>query len=98
MKFKYQPNPKPPKYLYIGANPNPKHRLFVLLCALGYSQGEAYQIAISPKAKASSASVAGCNLMKQRDVQKIAHHLAQAHLNGEWDLQFDMLRPDVLEY
>lgn len=90
-------NPKPPKYLYIGSHPSPEKRLFVLLCMLGYSRGEAYQTAINPDIKASSAAVAGCNLLKQKDVQRIAKHLIEAYANGEWELNVDILRPDVID-
>lgn len=90
-------NPKSPKYLYIGSFPSPQKRLFVLLCMLGYSRGEAYQIAINPKIKASSATVAGCNLLKQKDVQTIAKYLVEAYGNAEWEINTDILRPDVIE-
>ena len=98
MKFKYKPHPKPPKYLYIGANRSPEKRLFVLLCMLGYSQGESFKIAYGRNnIKDSSAAVQASNLMRQKDVQRIAHYLAEAHMNGEWDLNFSMLRPDIIE-
>ncbi len=90
-------NPKSPKYLYIGSFPSPQKRLFVLLCMLGYSRGEAYQIAINSKIKASSATVAGCNLLKQKDVQTIAKYLVEAYGNAEWEINTDILRPDVIE-
>lgn len=89
--------PKFPKHLYIGSRPSPQKRLFVLLCLLGYSRGEAYQIAINPNIKASSATVAGCNLMKQKDVQIIARYLVEAYANAEWEINSGILRPDVID-
>lgn len=97
IKPKEKRNPKFPKFLYIGNYPSPQKRLFVLLCLLGYSRGEAYQIAINHAIKASSASVAGCNLLKEKGVQIIAKHLIQAYANEEWMINADILRSDIIE-
>lgn len=89
--------PQHPRSLYAGTRCSPQERLFVLLCLLGYSQSEAYRIAISPNAKASSASVAGCNLMRQKNVQRAAQLLVEAFINKEWELNTSILRYDIID-
>ncbi|MCH5221001.1 MAG: hypothetical protein J1F05_01550 [Muribaculaceae bacterium] len=90
--------PKPPKYLPVATSyPNPQTKLFLLLLMLGYSQSEAYRIAINPNIKANSASVSACNLLKDPNTQRIAKSLVEAYINGEWLINTNILRDDVIE-
>lgn len=90
-----QIKPKHPTQIWAGCSCSPKERLFVLLCLLGYSKTRAYQIAISPNAKASSSSVAACNLAKEQSIQRAAHLLFEAYVAGEWELNTSILRFDM---
>lgn len=98
MRIKSKENRRPttPKQLYIGSHPDPNRRLFVLLLMLGYSRGEAYQIAFKSKAKAMSANVQGCMCLKEENTQRIAKKLVEAWQNKEWQLNCDILRMDVI--
>ena len=98
MKSPEQRNPRPPKYLPVATSyPNPQVKLFVLLLMLGYSQSESYRIAFNPNIKANSASVAGCNLLKDPTTQKIAKSLVEAWGNNEWLVNTNILNDEVLE-
>ena len=90
-----QIKPKPPTQIWAGSSCTPEERLFVLLCLCGFSQTRAYQIAISPNAKASSAAVASCHLAKNKSVQRAAHLLVEAFHRKEWELNTSILRFDM---
>ena len=98
MKSPEQRKPRPPKYLPVATSyPNPQTRLYVLCLMLGYSQSESYRIAFNPNIKSNSASVAGCNLLKDINTQRIAKSLVEAYINGEWKINTDILNDEVLE-
>ena len=90
--------PRLPKYIPTSETyPNPQTKLFLLLLMLGYSQSEAYKIAINPNIKTSSASVSACNLLKDYNSQRMARSLVEAYMNGEWLINCDnVLREDVI--
>lgn len=90
--------PRPPKYLPVATSyPNPQTKIFLFLLMLGYSQSEAYRIAINPNIKANSASVSACNLLKDPNTQRMAKSLVEAYMNDEWLINCDILKEDVIE-
>ena len=99
MKAPDRRKPRPPKYIPTSETyPNPQTKLFLLLLMMGYSQSEAYKIAINPNIKTSSASVSACNLLKDYNTQRMAKSLVEAYANGEWLINCDtILRDDVIQ-